>query len=333
MRLLFITNSRIGDAVLSTGLLDHLIRRHPGVAVTVACGPVAAPLFGGVPGLERVIEMRKRPRAGHWRALWAACVGRRWDLLADLRGSPIPWLIRAGRRFRPTVDGSAPLHRVKRVGSALGPKGLADPPAPRLWWRSADETAARNALARAGVAEGEPLLALGPTANWIGKTWPAERFVALARRLTAADGPLPDARVAVFGAPGEREAARPVLEGLADAGVVDLVGGLDLPAVGAALGRCTLYVGNDSGLMHMAAAAGIRTVGLFGPSRDEHYAPWGALGRVVRTPEPYTTLFPPDLDTTRVGSLMGGLTVETVAAAVARPWPDGAAVDPGDLLP
>jgi len=320
MRLLFITNSRIGDAVLSTGLLDNLIRRHPDARVTVACGPVAAPLFAGVPGLERIHELRKRPRAGHWRALWAACVGCRWDVVVDLRGSPIPWMLRAGRRLRPTVDGRAPIHRVRRIGSALGPAGLTDPPAPRLWTRAEDRAAAADALVRAGVAEGDSILALAPTANWIGKTWPADRFVAVARRLTAPDGPLPGARVAVFGAPSERPAAAPVLEALAGPGLIDLVGGMTLPVAAAALGRCALFVGNDSGLMHMAAAMGVRTVGLFGPSRDEHYAPWGVGGRVVRTPESYTTLFPPDLDPTRVGTLMGGLSVDTVVAAVTAPW-------------
>ncbi|MBB4285811.1 glycosyltransferase family 9 protein [Roseospira goensis] len=315
MRLLFITNSRIGDAVLSTGLLDHLIRTHPGVRVTVACGRVAAPLFEGVPGLERLHVLDKRPRAGHWRALWAATVGTRWDIVADLRGSPVPWLLRAGRRLRPRGDSAAPVHRVRRIGAALGPAGRADPPAPRLWTRPADEAAAAAALAPAGDA---PVLALAPAANWIAKTWPADRFVALARRLTAPDGALPGAAVAVFGGPQDRDAARPVLDALAGPRLLDLVGGLPLLGVHAALARCTLFVGNDSGLMHMAAAAGVPTVGLFGPSRDDHYAPWGPRSRVVRTDEPYAALFPPDLDPATVTeSRMTSLPVGRVAAAAA----------------
>ena len=50
MRILFITATRIGDAVLSTGLLAHLIEHHPEARITIACGPVAAPLFSAVPG-------------------------------------------------------------------------------------------------------------------------------------------------------------------------------------------------------------------------------------------------------------------------------------------
>src|SRR4051812_47715695 len=59
LKLLFVTSTRIGDAVLSTGLLDHLVTRHPGIRVTVACGVATGPLFAAVPGLDRVIVLDK----------------------------------------------------------------------------------------------------------------------------------------------------------------------------------------------------------------------------------------------------------------------------------
>jgi ADP-heptose:LPS heptosyltransferase len=324
MRLLFITNSRIGDAVLSTGLLDHLIRTHPGLRVTVACGRVAAPLFAAVPGLERLHVLHKKPWHGHWRTLWKEAVRIRWDLLVDLRASPMPWLLRAGRRLTPAADRTRPEHRVRLIGSALGPEGFADPPAPRLWTRPQDEAAADTVLSGDGAPA--PLLVLAPTANWIGKVWPADRFVTLARRLTAPDGLMPGARIAVVAGPDERAAAQPVLDGLAGPGLIDLIGRLELLGTFAVLRRADLFVGNDSGLMHMAAAAGAPTVGLFGPSRDAHYAPWGPRCTAVRTDEPYETLFPPGLDTTRVrAGLLGSLPVERVATAAARVLGDACA--------
>ena len=108
-----------------------------------------------------------------------------------------------------------------------------------------------------------PWLALGPTANWERKVWPAERFVALADALTAPHGPLAGARVAVLGGPGaaERAMAAPVLDGLGEERAVNMVGGLSLPEVAAVLARCALFVGNDSGLMHLSAATGSADVG------------------------------------------------------------------------
>ncbi len=51
------------------------------------------------------------------------------------------------------------------------------------------------------------------------------------------------------------------------------------------LKRCRLMVANDSAMMHLAAASGIPTIGLFGPTKDQHYRPWGENGFVVRTPD------------------------------------------------
>src|SRR5471030_2087303 len=88
-RILFVTATRIGDAVLSTGLLAHLIERHPDARLTIAAGPVAAPLFEAVPGLERLIVMEKRRLAAHWLGLYRAVARRRWDIVVDLRGSAL----------------------------------------------------------------------------------------------------------------------------------------------------------------------------------------------------------------------------------------------------
>ena len=56
-RILFITATRIGDAIMNMGVLDHLITAHPDARITVGCGPLAAPLFRAIPEVERVIVM------------------------------------------------------------------------------------------------------------------------------------------------------------------------------------------------------------------------------------------------------------------------------------
>ena len=66
MRILFVTSNRLGDAVLSTGLLDHLIRAHPEARFTIACGPVAEDVFARMPNRERTIVLDKLPYRLHW---------------------------------------------------------------------------------------------------------------------------------------------------------------------------------------------------------------------------------------------------------------------------
>jgi len=237
----------------------------------------------------------------------------RWDIVVDLRRSLIAWMLFAGKRYVvPKIDG--PMHRVELLATTLGLRSA--PPPPRLWTDQAHETAAATI-----IPDEHPVLALAPAANWRGKQWAADRFVTLASRLTGPDGPLPGAPVAVFAAAGERDQIEPVLTQIPTEQLIDTVGRIDLPTIAACLKRCALFVGNDSGLMHMAAACDTPTLGLFGPSKQELYAPWGPRTAWVRTPESFDELTgAADYDHRTTGSLMGGLSVEEAEAAARTLW-------------
>jgi heptosyltransferase III len=268
MQILFVTSNRLGDAVLSTGLLDHLRLTHPDARFTIACGPAAEGVFSRMPNRERTIVLDKRPYRLHWPTLWLEAVRTRWDLVVDIRGSALAWMVSARRR---AVMRRRSGHKVAQLAAVLG---IAPPPLPVTWTAPQD-----RARARALLATDRPVVALAPTANWGPKVWPEERFVALFCRLAAET--LPGAVAAVLAGPGdtERAMAAPVLAALPDA--IDLVGRMSLPEVAACLAGCTLFVGNDSGLMHLAAAAGAPTLGLFGPTDAAEYAPTGLRARAV----------------------------------------------------
>ncbi|HEY8191692.1 MAG TPA: glycosyltransferase family 9 protein, partial [Alphaproteobacteria bacterium] len=267
MNVLFITSSRLGDAVLSMGLLDHIIRTRPGARIMVACGALPASLFEGVPGLERIIVMKKQSWNRHWISLWRQTVGTKWDMVVDLRDSAVSRLVRARERYIHTAAIDKNLHKVEQNAAAMK---LDYVPEPRLWMTEEQVARAEKLMCpspRPSPHGGEgAVLAIGPTANWPGKMWPAENFIELIGKVTAADGTLPGARVAVFAAPGEEDAARKVLSSVPAERQIDMIAKADPGTAAAALSLCTLYVGNDSGLMHCAAAAGIPTLGLFGPS-------------------------------------------------------------------
>ncbi|MGQ0675467.1 MAG: glycosyltransferase family 9 protein [Rhodospirillales bacterium] len=311
MRLLFITATRVGDAVLTTGLLEHLRHAHPGIAVTVACGQPAAPLFRALPGLEALIALDKRRFGLHYLSLWRRLAGRRWDIVVDLRRTPVPYLLLKGRHYRaPKLKGR---HRMFEVAAAIG---LPQPPPPVVWLGERDRSEADRL-----VRPGGPVLAVAPAANWRGKQWRAERFAALASRLTASGGILPNARVAVLAAANERPQAAPVLDSIPAERRIDLAGAAELPVLAAVLQKCALFIGNDSGLMHLAAAAGAPTLGLFGPSPEFRYAPWGEHAAVARTRESYQDLVgAPGFDHRTTDTLMDGLDVDTAAAAAEALW-------------
>jgi ADP-heptose:LPS heptosyltransferase len=309
--LLFITANRIGDAVLSSGVLAAMMAEAPDQPVVVACGPVVAPLFDDLPGLERIHRLIRRGRIGHWLDLWRAMRGRRWRMVADLRGSLIGWTLRADATwsFRPSKRCE---HRVEELARQLH---LAAPLSPRLWIGEHRRAAAKD------FAAGAPVLAIGPTANWGAKQWPADRFAEAALALTAADGVLPGAKIAVFGAASERAMAKAVFDAIPPERLIDAMAIDHLLDAAARLEKCSFYLGNDSGLMHLAAAAGVPTLGLFGPSPEWRYRPWGERTAVVRTPQSYQDLVgAPDFDHRRQASLMTGLSVEAVVGAAKELW-------------
>ncbi len=311
MDILFVTATRIGDAVLSTGLLSYLIDRYPGAALTIATGPLAAPLFEATPGCTRVVVVVKRRWSLHWLPLYAAVAAQRWDLVVDLRGSALAWLLRAGER-RAMAKGDEREHRVCQLGRLFG---LDPPPGPRLWTAPAHERAAAEL-----VAAGGPVLAIGPAANWRGKQWRAERFAEVAQRLTASSGPLPGAPVVVLAAGHERTQAEPLLDAIPKDRRIDLVGRVDLLTAAAVLRRCVLFIGNDTGLMHIAAACGVPTLGLFGPSPARQYAPWGPRTAFVCSADPPEAMFGPGFDHRTTATLMDGLSVDAAEAAACRLW-------------
>ena len=203
MNILFISWTRIGDAVLSTGVLSELIRRHPDAKITVVCGPLAATLFANVPGLTRVISLPKRLLNLHWLSLWLQVVGQSWGLVVDLRRSLTAYTVLAKqRRILGRTDQTQ--HRVAWLPSIIG---LAAPLNPHLWISDSQH-------ARAAEMTGHP----------------------------------------------------------------------DLLVVAAVLARATLYIGNDSGLTHIAAAVDVPTLALFGPTNPQHYGPWSPHARVVDAP-------------------------------------------------
>jgi ADP-heptose:LPS heptosyltransferase len=312
MKILFITSTRLGDGVLSTGALDYFIGKYPGAEITVACGPLVAGIFEPAPGVRRVIALNKEPYALHWRKLWLETAGTQWDIVVDLRNSLMSRLIRAKKRYVWSRQDNQK-HKVEQIAAVIG---AAPPPPPVLWFDNATLQ-----KAEALVPPGAPVLAIGPAANWPAKTWPAENFIELIGKLTAAGSILPQARVAVFAAPGEEETACKVLNAIPAERRIDMIAKASPLLAAAALRRCSLYIGNDSGLMHCATAAGVPTLGLFGPSWPQLYRPWGEHAAFVSTPENFDQLIAyPGYNPRTAPCLMRSLTVTAAYAAAVDLW-------------
>jgi hypothetical protein len=148
--ILFITSTRIGDAVLSSGLLARLHDEIPRARFTVAAGPLAAPLFRDTPRLDGVIALEKKAGSLHWVDLWKRVRGTRWGLILDLRGSGLSNTVSAKMRLvRKSPEADAPVvHKVVELARLLDLE--AAPPAPHLFVSAETQAEADRRLGPGG---------------------------------------------------------------------------------------------------------------------------------------------------------------------------------------
>ena len=281
-KVLFVTSNRIGDCVISSGLIRGIARQIPDARITVACGRPPAPFFRSAPNVERVIILDKKKLAGHWVDLWKQVVGERWDLVIDIRGSALGYLIRAKRRAIYNRSWETGIPKVELVSRLIGSETALDPEIFLDDQARAEAAAVIDPQLAAGPGPG-PILALAPIAHQPGKSWPAERWGELVERLKA-EPRFDGWRFMLVGGPGDHPPAAPALAAAGERGI-DFVGKGDILASAAAIDRAALFVGNDSGLMHVAAAAGRPTLGLFGPTQWWLYGPWGPKTRTAASNE------------------------------------------------
>jgi heptosyltransferase-2 len=272
-RLVILAPNWLGDAVMALPAIADVRRGWRGT-ITVAARPTIAPLFSLVDGIDAYVAL-PRGRAATAQTLsafdaalllpnafrsaldvWRAGVGDRWGYRTDARGL---LLTRA-------IDAPAGVHQVEyyqQLVRALGfPSG---PGEPRLAVGDAARAEGRALLAAAGWDGRAPLVALAPGAAYGGaKRWPSESYAQLAAGL-ARDG----VHTVIIGSAADASATRSVRA------TFDLVGKTDLVALAGVLGHCRTLVTNDSGAMHVAAAAGVPVTAVFGPTRDRETRPIG----------------------------------------------------------
>jgi len=295
----------VGDAVMTLPATEALAGICPQARLTVLAKPWVAPVYEAAPCQLEVIPLdakgRHRGLAGRWR-LAGELRARRFDWAVlwqnAFEAAFIAWLARAPVRLGYASDGRGALltHGIPRDGAVrrvhetsyylnlLHRAGLLpeEPPAsgvrPRLRLSDRQLNWADEFLASQGLA-GARLLGLAPGAAFgPAKCWPAERFAAAARQL-AGDGF--DA-VLLFGSAGEAQATAQVVAGLGRVRHLDLAGRTGLGEALALLSRLSLFLTNDSGLMHAAAALGAPTVAVFGSTNPVTTAPLGPRVALVR---------------------------------------------------
>ena len=274
-KILLITLSNIGDAVMTTPVLEALHQRCPQAVIDIVTDARANGLFAHCP--YRGAILNKDKQAG-WRgtlALVRRLRNTHYDLVVDLRTDGLTLLLRAGQCLTRRKARTRGYHAVERhFGVVAGYLDNIDMPAATLWLSPAEHAFARQQLSS---LPGQRWLALAPGARWQPKRWPTQNFRTLVVQLQSEF----DA-VILLGDSSETAICADLSKNL-PLPVINLAGKTDLLQMAAILEQSQLFVGNDSGPGHMAAATGTPTVTLFGPGDPARYHPWHTQARRVQS--------------------------------------------------
>ena len=282
MKFLVIRFSSLGDCILLCPLLDYL-KRSGAEEVVVLTKRAYAGLFGSATGVDRVVALDKGAGvASLWRT--AAQFRGRGYTIVDAHGSLRSRLLcaRAGHAdvriekqtrerislivWKRPADLPTMLERYARL---CAPLGITTPQLAPGGVRIPDEAAQK-----AGTAIGNAsFIAVAPGSRWPAKRW--NGFAKLCETLARDD------RILLVGDNADREFTAPIARALADR-CLDIAGTPSLMETAAHIARCRLFVGNDSGLMHLAEAVGVPVVALFGPTVEAFgYFPSLPQSRVI----------------------------------------------------
>ena len=172
-------------------------------------------------------------------------------------------------------------HVVEQYLSLLAPLGIEPGPAEfHVPVPAAAERRIEELLVKEGVKPGDRLVAINPGAGHPQKRWSVARFGALAERLATEEG----ARLLLLWGPDEAHMAREISLALPGHSAL-LAPPTDLGELTALLKRCRLMIANDTGPLHLAAALGTPSLGLYGPTRAERNGPYGARCRGLQSPD------------------------------------------------
>jgi heptosyltransferase-3 len=303
-KILLVRLRLVGDVVFTTPLISALRRRYPAASITYLVEPAAAPIVQHNPHLSDVIVAPHRRGVG--RIIDDLRLARRlrkmrFDVALDLHGGPrgawLTWATGAKTRIGYDIKGRAwmyttavdrprelrPRHSVENQWDLLPPLDPAFSAGPD---RRADRVlipvepaaaaAVTSKLATWSIPAGARLILIHVSAGNPFRRWPEAHFAELAASLVSG---APDRWVIFTGGPSDRDATARVLvmsRERAGRAANRLIDGEDLRLVElrALCDRAALYIGGDSGPLHMASASDVPIVALFGPTLPERSAPW-----------------------------------------------------------
>ena len=274
MKILVISSNLIGDTILSTGVIQFFLNKYINSKFTFVIGPTASQLYDHFPNLEKRIIVQKKKYNLHWFKIIKSCFFTKWDIIIDFRSSMISYVLFHRKKFIFKKNNIS--HHLDQLTNFFKFDCF------NLMIHNSNKEVKE---VEKTISKQFKHVVICPGGNWKPKLWSVINFVKLMKNIKQ---DYSNVKFLIVGSLNEKKYYfQDIVNEINKNDIVDLMGA-SLTLTSAYMKKSNLFIGNDSGLMHLSAASNLATIGLFGPTNDKIYAPKGNICFVVRTNEDYS---------------------------------------------
>ncbi len=296
MKILVISSNLIGDTILSTGVIKHFLDQNPNAKFTFIIGPSAEPIFRNFKAVENIITITKKKYNLHWFVILKKCLGRNWDLVIDFRSSMLSYLLSHKKKF--IFKKNLNINHIQQLTNYFN----FDCSNLFIETNKEEEDIVNNKLSKE-----YKYFVIFPGGNWKPKIWNVKNYNILLKKILNNNKKI---KFILVGSKYEDIIYYENITKNIDSSFIINIFGETLTQTAAFMKKSHLLIGNDSGLTHLASAANLKSIVLFGPTNDKVYGPYNKLSKVVRTEETYEHFKNLNIDKTK--SYMDTITVEKI---------------------
>ena len=285
MKILIISSNLIGDTILSTGVVNYFHKKHPNSKFTFLIGPSAGQIYSNFSAKEKIIMIKKRKFNFHWFDMYISVSKINWDVVIDFRSSLISYFLKTKKKY--IFKKNKNLNHLDQLKDFFNIENLS------LFISTSE---AEEVEARHVINDKYKYVVLFPGGNWKPKIWPSKYFNKL---IQALNDNFSNIKFIIVGSIEEKKKYfDDIKKNFPENIFIDLMG-KSLTSTSAYMNKCNLFIGNDSGLMHLSVASNLKTIALFGPTNEKIYGHYDSNSFIIRTKESYEDLNKNTIDITK----------------------------------
>ena len=262
MKILLIGYNRIGDTILSTGLINFLLNKHKNALFTIVTSSISAGIYENMPQLEQLIISDKKRYSLHWLNTWLKTRSVKWDLIIDLRSTVLAFFLSTQNKM--IFKGNKSEHKLIQYKNFIkSPNEIF----PIIWANKKDYISIKE---KKNIKS--KYICIAPLSNSPFKDWSINRYATLFEKDL-----FNSYEIVLLGATSDKEELNTInqLVNTSNQLINNLINSADMIETYFLLKEAALFLGSDSSNMHLAVAANIPTIGLFGPTDEKLYGPQG----------------------------------------------------------